>query len=33
MLFKKYWMIQTENQTKYGSMEEVNLTIILIKNR
>ena len=32
MLFKKYSMIQTENQTKYGLTKEANFTISLFKN-
>ena len=32
ILFKKYQMIQIENQTKYGLIKEVNFTIILLKN-
>ena len=32
ILFKKYQMIQIENQTKYGLTKEANFTIILLKN-
>ena len=32
MLFRKYQMIQRENQTKYRLIKEVNFTIILLKN-
>ena len=31
-LFKNFWKIRIENQTKYGLMKEVNFTIILLKN-
>ena len=31
MLFKKYYVIQTENQTKYGLTKEVHCTIIIFK--
>ena len=31
MLFKKYQIIQIENQVKYGQTKEVNFTIILFK--
>ena len=29
---KKNWMIQIENQTKYGSIKEANFTIVFLKN-
>ena len=32
MRFKKYQMIQIENQIKYGLITEVNFAIILLKN-
>ena len=32
MIFKKYYMIQIENQRKHRLIKEVNFTIILLKN-
>ena len=32
MIFKKYYMIQIENQRKHRLIKEVNFTIIILKN-
>ena len=32
MIFKKYYMIQIENQSKHRLIKEVKFTIILLKN-